>query len=332
MPGTAGALPRWPLLPRYRRECCPLLVGKYVVLILAGAVDLQFTSSYLQSDCRDRWRYSKSGISLVTKIHRVNLTKSKLAAMPQAERSLLLLLGHANNEINVLSKLILMLRKDEPEVKLIDHVEAGQVFIIMRVLIGKLHEAWLLFNRRFQSDHSLRRKYLTKLSSGATTAVTELNHHFGRRSPLTAIRNAVSFHYADEKNLVEENFRRLPETEPWEFYLSRTVGNSFYFASELVIDRGVIRLAMGKSEAGAAQGDLSLDAAAFVNLCDTVIKVSGSITELFGDLIGLIVMTSIGEDVETSTIEIPDGPKISAFSLPYFFDENDALPAPKDAV
>jgi hypothetical protein len=35
----------------------------------------------------------------VTEIHRVNLTKSKLAAMPQAERSLLLLLGHANNEM-----------------------------------------------------------------------------------------------------------------------------------------------------------------------------------------------------------------------------------------
>jgi len=268
----------------------------------------------------------------VTEIHRVNLTKSKLAAMPQAERSLLLLLGHANNEINVLSKLILMARKDEPEIKLIDHVEAGQVFIIMRGLIGKLHEAWLLFNRRFQADHSLRRKYLSKLPPSATTAITELNQHFGRGSLLTAIRNAVSFHYTDDKNLVEENFQRLRETEPWEFYLSRTVGNSFYFASELVIDGGVIGLAMGKSGASAAPGDLSLDAAAFANLCDTVIRVSGSITELFGDLIGLIVMTSIGEDVETSTVQIPDGPKMSSFALPYFFDENDSLPAAKDGA
>src|SRR5260221_9485069 len=83
----------------------------------------------------------QEGGSSLTEIHRVNLTKSKLTAMPQAERSLLLLLGHANNEINVLSKLILMARKDKPEIKLIDHVEAGQVFIILRVLIGKLHEA-----------------------------------------------------------------------------------------------------------------------------------------------------------------------------------------------
>jgi hypothetical protein len=47
-------------------------------------------------------------------IHRVRLTKEKLTAMPEAERSLLLLLGHATNEISVLSKLILMARKDEP--------------------------------------------------------------------------------------------------------------------------------------------------------------------------------------------------------------------------
>jgi hypothetical protein len=69
----------------------------------------------------------------------------------------------------------------------------------MRVLIGKLHEAWLLFNRRFQADRSLRGKYLPKLSAQAATAITELNQHFGRGSPLTAIRNAVSFHYTDDQ-------------------------------------------------------------------------------------------------------------------------------------
>ena len=91
-------------------------------------------------------------------------------------------------------------------------------------------------------------------------------------------------------------------------------------------------MAMRKARGGGAQGDLSPDAAAFAGLCDTVIKISGSVTELLGDLIGLIVMTSIGEDVETSTVQIPDGPKISSFVLPYFFNENDSLPAAKDAA
>lgn len=84
----------------------------------------------------------------------------------------------------------------------------------------------------------------------------------------------------DDQNLVEENFQRLSETEPWEFYLSRTVGNSFYFASELVIAGGVNGLAMRKARGDGAPSDLSPDAVAFASLCDTVIKVSGSITEL----------------------------------------------------
>ena len=37
-------------------------------------------------------------------------------------------------------------------------------------------------------------------------------------------------------------------------------------------------------------------------------------------------------DVETSTVQIPDGPKMSSFALPYFFDENDSLRGAKDAA
>ena len=82
-------------------------------------------------------------------LHRFILTKSKLAALPQAERSLLLLLGHASNEINVLSKLILIvMRKDTPPSQIANNVEAGQVCVLLRVLVGQLHEAWELFRRR----------------------------------------------------------------------------------------------------------------------------------------------------------------------------------------
>jgi hypothetical protein len=63
-------------------------------------------------------------------IHKVILSKKMLAEMPEAERTLLLLLAHANNEINVLSKLILMMRKDPAPSLIVDHVEAGQTFII----------------------------------------------------------------------------------------------------------------------------------------------------------------------------------------------------------
>ena len=74
--------------------------------------------------------------------------------MPTAERTALLLLGHACNEINVLSKLILMARKQSHAIQFVDHVEAAQTFVLMRLLIGKLHEAWEFFKARLQTHKS----------------------------------------------------------------------------------------------------------------------------------------------------------------------------------
>jgi hypothetical protein len=104
-------------------------------------------------------------------IHKVILSKEMLAEMPEAERTLLLLLAHANNEINVLSKLILMMRKDSAPSLIVDHVEAGQTFIIMRLLIGKLHEAWELFKTRFQSNRRLAEKCIPQLQREGAEAL-----------------------------------------------------------------------------------------------------------------------------------------------------------------
>jgi hypothetical protein len=258
-------------------------------------------------------------------VHRVNLTKARLATMPAADRTALLLLGHASNEINVLSKLILMARKQPPAIQLVDHVEAAQTFVVMRLLIGKLHEAWELFKTRIQADATIRSKYLAGLTAEGSQALKELNKHFGQGSVLTKIRNKISFHYKDEDNLTEANFQRLPAAEQWEFYLCRSIGNTFYFASELVSQAGVIELVKLQCPAATATSDRGTDAQAFAALCDTVIGISGQITALFGELIASLVAKSMGDDLEVAVVDIPDCPKLSSFDLPYFFDENDTL-------
>ena len=125
-------------------------------------------------------------------------------------------------------------------------------------------------------------------------------------------------------NLAEKNFQATPDTEPLEFYLARSVGNSFYYASELVVSLSAINLAKTGAPPNVTS-DLSPEAQAFAELCSVVIKVSGQITELFGQLLGAIVTTTL-PDVEVRIEQHADGPKISTFCLPYFFDEDDALP------
>ena len=257
-------------------------------------------------------------------VHHIELDRTKLAAMPETERVLLLLLAHASNEINVLTKLILMMRKDDPPSPIIDHVEAGQTFIIMRLLIGKLHEAWEMFKNRVQSDSTIAARYIPRLRTEAATALQSLNRHFGQGSALTAIRNKISFHFSDKENLTETNFQQLAQSEPLQFYLSKTVGNSFYHAGELVAQLSAISLM--KAPAADPNDTRSPEARAFAALCDEIITVSRDITELFGELIGILGEHVVGQ---VTTVQIPDGPKLSTFSLPYFFDENDSFPQKK---
>ncbi|MCX7310290.1 MAG: hypothetical protein NTV56_00830 [Alphaproteobacteria bacterium] len=254
-------------------------------------------------------------------VHVAKIDRAKLAALPESDRVLLLLLAHASNELNVLQKLILMMRKTDPPSQIIDHVEAGQTFILMRLLIGKLHEAWELFRTRVQSNRAISTNLLPKMRPPAAAALTALKQHFGAGSPLTAIRNKVSFHYSDKENLTEANFQQLAATEPLQFYLTQTVGNSFYHAAELVVQLSAINLV--KAPPASAGDTSSPEARAFGVLCGEIIDVSRHMTELFGELVGML-----GEDVvdSVSTEQIPDGPKLSTFELPYFFDENDQLP------
>lgn len=247
-------------------------------------------------------------------IHRIKIDRAKLAAMPETERVLLLLVAHAANELNVLTKLILMMRKDPPSSLIIDHVEAGQTFIFMRLLIGKLHEAWELFRVRVLSDHAISTRFLPKLPSDATNSLAALKKYFGRENAITAIRNKASFHYSDKENLTEANFQQLAATEPLQFYLTDTVGNCFYHAGELVAQLAAINVVKTPS---AGPHTRSAVASALDGLCSEVIQVSSGMTGLFNGLIALL-----GEDVvdSASTETIPDGPKLSTFTLPFFVE------------
>jgi hypothetical protein len=243
--------------------------------------------------------------------YRLELTKQRLAAMPAEERRVLLLLGHAVNEINVLQKLMMMVRRDEAH-SIVTRCENGQILILMRVLIGKLHEAWELFKKRIQADAQLRAKYLDKLSPEARALLDRVNKHFGAGSPLTAIRNQLAFHYTDKDGRVEESFQHLSEAEAWEFYLSETVGNSFYWASELVITVGAIRLVTPSARGGHEP---------FAQLGDMAIAVAGDLTGLLHELIADMV-ESMGDDIEAIGVEIGDVAKMTRFHLPFFFDED----------
>ena len=161
----------------------------------------------------------------------------------------------------------------------------------MRTLIGKLHEAWDLFRARVLSDRSVAALYLPKLNADANAALESLKRHFGTQSPLTLIRNRFSFHYKDDWDLVEESFQEVPDDESWQFYLSNIHRNSFFYASELVVAGGVIKLANQTPDP--MEPYLAASARSFAALCHLINEVSAHIQTLFGESITEIVSHSL---------------------------------------
>jgi hypothetical protein len=119
---------------------------------------------------------------------------------------------------------------------------------------------------------------------------------------------------------MEEDFQRLPATEPWEFYLSKTHGNTFYYASEMVATGSALSIA-GKIDPKADAG-LQVDIQAFSELTKDVLDVSKNLTTLFSILISEIVSKHI-PDPEVKMEKWEDGDSLASFTLPYFFDEDE---------
>jgi hypothetical protein len=92
-----------------------------------------------------------------------------------------------------------------PAVVRLKSTPARQVCVLLRLLTGKLHEAWELFKHRVQADRPLAAKYVRQLDDDGATALDKLKKHFGKGSPLTEIRNKIAFHYNDCDNLAEQS-------------------------------------------------------------------------------------------------------------------------------
>ena len=253
------------------------------------------------------------------KIDTLVLGKEGLEKLNDEERAAVLLIGHSCNQINVLQKIIMvMLSNPTGEVKIVEIVEAGQCLIILRLLIGKLHEAGELFRIRFQRSKHMREKILSQLDKKTTANIKTLNKEFGNKSALTSIRNSFSFHSADKYNLVEASFHRIDRNESWEFYLSPSPANVFYYACGLVVTRAAIDLMIGDDIIVEDQRE----GEGLRRMCKLSLSVALQVTDLFSRIVFLIIQNGI-RDAAMCSDDIGEVAKASQLTFPYFLDEED---------
>jgi hypothetical protein len=166
------------------------------------------------------------------KIERIDITPMEFNEIPDAERAMLVLLGHAMNEVNILTKLFVVAGQFHPEPRWHAHGQVCQALTLGRMLTGKLHEMWQSIVKGYLRT-PLSKKYGPDLDPEGKLALDALKKHFGKKNLVSDVRNQFSFHYSLEaaKRKVEA------DTSDREMciYFGSTNGTSLYqFAEEVM--------------------------------------------------------------------------------------------------
>ena len=115
--------------------------------------------------------------SIGIQVYRVTISKDQFRTLPPEERALVLILGHALNQIGVFVKLVRFSsnkNSSEPTEQL---VSAAQTQIIIRILYGVLVEAWEAIRTNYKI---IGLKYYPLMEDAGQDAWVELKKHFGR--------------------------------------------------------------------------------------------------------------------------------------------------------
>jgi hypothetical protein len=108
--------------------------------------------------------------SPMIRVVQIPLPKDRLRAVSKEERSLFLLLGYAANQITMFQKLLIFSSNRTPSEAVEQRISGAQTQMLVRFLIGALHEAWLLIQKRFLGV-PLGREYQDRLNQTGREAL-----------------------------------------------------------------------------------------------------------------------------------------------------------------
>lgn len=240
----------------------------------------------------------------------IQITKEQFRTLPKDERALLLLMGHALNQIAVLVKLVTFSTNKDPADQIEAKVSAAQSQVILRFLFGAVAETCEFLRRR--GNQKIIGSYLPALDKDGTDARDELRRYFGGSNLLYNMRNKFSYHFPSAAE-IDQGFEAVPDDDdelPWEWYLSETNTNSFYFSCEMAVGFGAINQVQGEPN----------QMAAFRKLLREVIRVANTMQYFLMPLMRAILLKHLGPailDGKPGTT-ITDAPGLYEFWIPFF--------------
>jgi hypothetical protein len=253
---------------------------------------------------------------------KIAVSKERLRAMPADERALMIILGHAANQISEFSKLVIFSSNKDGNGEIEQKLSAAQTQMLVRVLVGVLNEALRLVQQRFLSS-PIGRNYIPRLDPGGKDALARLKGVLGNSNILSKLRSNYVFHHPfdSDVNAAFDVAANDPSfDDEWAWYFSLSNYNSFYFASDFVMMHGMMA-AIGETDLVSAQR----------KLMDEIQVVSHAMTEFIMSLTRAFWLRHFGDTMDARVCaKLADSPDIFEIWIPFFVkvpSEPPSLPA-----
>ena len=235
-------------------------------------------------------------------LNKILISREKLNSIPERERIFFIEIGNLLNELNTLQKVIFIAAK-YTEDTLERRGRNLQALFFVRILAGKLSEAWELLKRDFFGA-MLSQEYETRLDSDAKKNLEKLKKYFSRQNLIHQIRNEFAFHYSSPEE-IKRQLDEVPREEVFELLLAPEHGNCLYSMSDVILNFALLN---------------AVDPADPWRAMDRVLSETFDVTRQFLDFLGecLVIIADQYISLDSEKVEVSNPPALDDLALPYF--------------
>ena len=240
-------------------------------------------------------------------IHKIEIDKAALDALPADVRRNFLLFGHIGNEINTLYRLVIfsMQAEEHPVMKLFaecrGHTNA-------RILIGTTHEGYLAVQKHILSQ-PFGQAYLPHMNRKGQAALKVVKRHLADTKLMASIRNNFAFHLPYQEQ-IDAAYTKLPADIDLSIYSGKPRHSSLYNASLVMMTQGMLDCADPDDKMTAEQ--------AMSKIMDDAIKKSKALNDFIEALLLTIVDRENLSPKETAEVvlTVDDHQSMISFRIP----------------